>query len=59
MSLKSLTNKNKMDSLDNLTVDQLKKLLKQKGEELEAICAKLTEAGAADVIPDDILDQLW
>ncbi|MBO4341085.1 MAG: hypothetical protein J5835_06625 [Bacteroidales bacterium] len=48
-----------MESLDNLTVEQLKKLLKQKGEELQVICAKLTEAGAADVIPDDILDQLW
>lgn len=48
-----------MESLDNLTVDQLKKMLKQKREELQTICANLSEAGAADLIPDDILDQLW
>lgn len=47
-----------MESLDNLTVEQLKELLKQKGEELRDICNKLSEGGAADEIPDDILDQL-
>ena len=47
-----------MESLDNLTVEQLKKLLKVKGEEIEAICKKLSEAGAADRIPDDIMDQI-
>ena len=47
-----------MESLDNLTNEQLKKLLKEKGEEINAILAKLNEAGAADAIPDDFLDQL-
>ena len=47
-----------MESLDNLTVEQLKDLLKQKGEELGVICTKLAEGGAADESPDDILDQL-
>ena len=47
-----------MESLDNLTAEQLKKLIKEKGEEIRAICDKLTEGGAADAIPDDFLDQI-
>ncbi|MBO4565991.1 MAG: hypothetical protein J5695_02050 [Bacteroidales bacterium] len=47
-----------MESLENLTVEQLRELLKQKGEEIGAICDKLAAAGAADEIPDDFLDQL-
>ena len=47
-----------MESLENLTIEELQQLLKEKGQEIADIFAKLPEAGAADEIPDDYMDQL-
>ena len=42
----------------NQQIEQLQQQLKEKGEEIRAICDKLMAAGAGDEIPDDFLDQL-
>ena len=42
----------------NGQIEQLQRQLKEKGEEIRAICDKLMAAGAGDEIPDDFLDQL-
>ena len=47
-----------MESLENLTIEELQQLLKEKGQEIADIFAKLSEAGAAEEIPDDFMDQL-
>lgn len=39
-------------------IEQLRKQLKKKSEEIKVICAKLIKGGAEDAIPDDFLDQL-
>ena len=39
-------------------IEQLRQQLKEKGEEINAICKKLVDGGAKDEIPDDFLDQL-
>ena len=47
-----------MDSMTNQEVEQLKQQLREIGKEIGVICNKLRAAGAADAIPDDLLDQL-
>lgn len=47
-----------MESLENLTIEEQQQLLKEKGQEIADIFAKLSEAGAADEIPDDFMDRL-
>ena len=47
-----------MSTTEEQEIEQLHKQLKEKGEEICAICAKLAEGGAGDEIPDDFLDQL-
>ena len=39
-------------------IEQLKKQLKKKGEEIGEIYAKLVKAGVTKEFPDDFLDQL-
>ena len=39
-------------------IEQLRQQLKEKGEEIRAICEKLIKGGAKDEIPDDFLDHL-
>ena len=47
-----------MDRMTNPEVEQLKQQLREIGKEIGVICDKLRAAGAADAIPDDLLDQL-
>ena len=47
-----------MATVTNQEIEQLKQQLREIGKEIRAICDKLREAGAADAIPDDCLDQL-
>ena len=50
---------NPVTNVDTTTdIEQLRQQLKQKGEEIKVICAKLIQGGAEDAIPDDFLDQL-
>ena len=47
-----------MEIKTNPEVEQLKQQLREIGKEIGVICNKLRAAGAADAIPDDLLDQL-
>ena len=47
-----------MATSKNQEVEQLKQQLREIGKEIGVICNKLRAAGAADAIPDDLLDQL-
>ena len=47
-----------MDRMTNPEVEQLKQQLREIGKEIGVICNKLRAAGAADAIPDNLLDQL-
>ena len=47
-----------MATSKNQEVEQLKQQLREIGKEIAVICNKLRAAGAADAIPDDLLDQL-
>jgi hypothetical protein len=47
-----------MATMTNEEIEKLQQQLKEKGDEIRAICDKLVKAGAGDEIPDDFLDQL-